>query len=184
MNNKDKRPRRKPGRTLLISNEYSENLDYEGILSTHSTNSGSRFIVFDTVDNSRNAYNDLRTKGTRVKYSYYKIFFRLRDIELDSIDYNDLKEEVKGLLSEIDNVSILYFKFYTKNKVLMGSGDLTVDSKEGLDALVGKRELDLKQGGISFYRFKVKNDEEEYDNDDVEQHQQVAPVEPVAPAAL
>mgnify|MGYP001183116085 FL=1 len=66
----------------------------------------------------------------------------------------------------------------------MGSGDLTVDSKEGLDALVGKRELDLKQGGISFYRFKVKNDEEEYDNDDVEQHQQVAPVEPVAPAAL
>ena len=67
MNNKDKRPRRKPGKTLLISNEYNEEVNYEGIVSTHSTNSGSRFIVFDNVDNSRNAYNDLRPKGTRVK---------------------------------------------------------------------------------------------------------------------
>lgn len=184
MNNKDKRPRRKPGKTLLISNEYNEEVNYEGIVSTHSTNSGSRFIVFDNVDNSRNAYNDLRTKGTRVKYSYYKIFFRLKDIELSEIDYNDLKEEVKGLISDIDNVSILYFKFYTKNKVLMGSGDLTVDSKEGLDALVGKRELNLKNGTISFYRFKVKSEDDDgFDNDKEEHFDAVAPAA-VAPAAL
>ena len=164
---KDKRPRRKAGRTLLISNESNEEVVYDGILNTHSTNSGSRFIVFDTVDNAREAYNDLRTKGVRVKYSYYKIFFRLKDLELTNIDYNDLKEEIKGLLSGIENVSVLYFKFYTKNKVLMGSGDLTVDSKEGLDELVNKREIAFKENGsISFYRFKIKNEEQSNFNEE------------------
>lgn len=159
--NRDKRPRRKAGRTLLISNEYTEDVSYDGIVNTHSTNSGSRFCVFDTVDNARNAYNELRGKQVKVKYSYYKVFFRLKDLELNKLEYNDLKEEVKGLLSSLDNVNVLYFKFYTKNKVLMGSGDLTVDSKEGLDDLVSKREMNLSNGVISFYRFKLKSDLED-----------------------
>ena len=49
----------------------------------------------------------------------------------------------------------------------MGSGDLTVDSKEGLDELVNKREIAFKENGsISFYRFKIKNDEQSNFNEE------------------
>ena len=38
----------------------------------------------------------------------------------------------------------------------MGSGDLTVDTKDGLDELVKMKDTEFKDGSISFYRFKLK----------------------------
>ena len=42
--------------------------------------------------------------------------------------YDSLKEEVTTLANSVEDANVLYFKFYTKNKALMGSGDLTVDT--------------------------------------------------------
>ena len=51
MANNEQRPRRKAGRTLLVSNEHKEEVSFEGMQDTHTTSSGSRFLVFDTVEN-------------------------------------------------------------------------------------------------------------------------------------
>lgn len=166
--NKEERPRRKAGRTLLVSTENNDDLSFTGQTDTHTTNSGSRFLVFDTVDNAGSAYKTLRENGVRTKYCYYKIFFRLKDVELENVEYDTLKEEVTSLANSLDDVNVLYFKFYTKNKTLMGSGDLTVDTKVGLDNLVSNKELTFSKGAVSFYRFKVKskNDDNHDDNHD------------------
>jgi hypothetical protein len=147
--------KRKPGRTLLVSNEYKEELNLDGIENIHETSSGSRFLVFNNTDNARDAYESLKDKGVKTKYSYYKVFLRLKDINLD-VDYDELKNDLIELSSKLEKVNILYLKFYTKDKKLMGSGDLTVDTKEGLDELVKMKDVEFKDGSVSFYRFKLK----------------------------
>ncbi len=161
MANNEQRPRRKAGRTLLVSNEHKEEVSFEGMRDTHTTSSGSRFLVFDTVENARSAYKTLREDGVRSKYCYYKAFFRLKDVDLENVEYDKLKEEVTALADSLEGVNVLYFKFYTKNKTLMGSGDLTVDTKAGLDKLVSEREITFSKGSVSFYRFKVRSKNEE-----------------------
>jgi len=146
---------RKPGKTLLVSNEYKDEINLDGLDNIHETSSGSRFLVFNSTDNARDAYEFLREKGVKTKYSYYKVFLRLKDINLD-VDYDELKNDLLELSSKLNNVNILYLKFYTKDKKLMGSGDLTVDTKEGLDELVKMKDMEFKEGSISFYRFKLK----------------------------
>ncbi len=146
---------RKPGRTLLVSNEYKEEINLDGLDNIHETSSGSRFLVFNSTDNARDAYEFLIEKGVKTKYSYYKVFLRLRDINLD-VDYDELKNDLIELSSKLKNVNILYLKFYTKDKRLMGSGDLTVDTKDGLDELVKMKDTEFKDGSVSFYRFKLK----------------------------
>ena len=146
---------RKPGRTLLVSNEYKDEINLEGLDNIHETSSGSRFLVFNNTDNARNAHDFLKEKGVKTKYSYYKVLLRLKDINLD-VDYDELKNELIDLSSKLENVNILYLKFYTKDKKLMGSGDLTVDTKNGLDELVKMKDVEFKDGSVSFYRFKLK----------------------------
>ncbi len=68
-----------------------------------------------------------------------------------------MKNSVKELATSCNDVDVLYIKLYTKNKQLMGSGDLTVDTKEGLDALVSQKEMKFEDGSASFYRFKLKS---------------------------
>ena len=63
---------------------------------------------------------------------------------------------IDSLKTKVGDLNILYFKFYTKNNTLIGSGDFTVDTKESLDALVTLRELELEDSKINFYRFKIR----------------------------
>jgi len=147
--------KRKPGRTLLVSNEHKDEINLKGLENLHETSSGSRFLVFDNTDNARDAYDSLKEQGVKAKYSYYKVFLRLKDVNLD-IDYDELKNDLINLSSSLEKVNILYLKFYTKDKKLMGSGDLTVDTKEGLDELVKMKDVEFKDGSVSFYRFKLK----------------------------
>lgn len=170
MEEEKKRPRRKAGRTLLISSDYTDELTNTGILTdkVHKTEGGSRFVVFDTTENARSAFRDLRNNGVRVKYSYYKVFFRLADVDLSNVEYDTLKDSVKEMISTLgnDQINILYFKFYTKNSTLMGSGDLTVDTKEGLDILVNNNEYDFSKGKVSFFRYRVRKQDEENNDEE------------------
>ena len=153
----DRVSKRKVGRTLLINSESTGiEMLFEGIKSTHETSSGSKFVIFDSTSNASSAYNSLIEKGAKVKYSYYRVFFRL-DNHDESLDYDTLKSQVCAKLTElIPEINILYFKFYTKNNKLIGSGDFTIDTKETLDTLLTLREVDTKPMKISFYRFRVK----------------------------
>ena len=148
--------KRREGRTLLISNNDLNELSYEGLTNKHETNSGAVFLVFDSVDNASKAYEDLTNKNAKVKYSYYKIFFRLDDHDT-SLDYDNLKKKVSdGLKGLIKELNILYFKFYTKDNKLIGSGDFTIDTKETLDALLTLKDVEIDGMSINFYRFRVK----------------------------
>ena len=144
----------KSGRTLLISNQHHDyELVHSGIKNIHTTDNGSRFVVFDTVENASKAYEFLVSDNITTKYSYYKSFFRLRDIDLDQ-DYNTLKNSILNVLSS-HNLNVIYFKFYTKNKKLIGSGDLTIDTKESIDSLINDKNIKINDGVINFYRFKL-----------------------------
>ena len=158
MEEQNKPRKKKSGRTLLIDANYKTELSYDTIESIHQTSNGSRFVVFNTSEDGEKAYNELTENGIRVKYSYYKIFFRLRDIDLNTVSYDILKAEIMAkLLSFGEKINVIYFKFYTKNNQLIGSGDLTLDSKDSLDAVVEQQEIELSNGKVSVYRYRLKN---------------------------
>ena len=155
----DNNSRRKEGRTILISNDENIEAKFDGIQDIHITNNGSRFIVFDTLENSVKAYNFLKENNVKVKYSYYKLFFRIKNMNLENMEYNILKEIISKYLEKELGVNILYFKFYTKNKQLMGSGDLTTDTKASFDKLINLNDIVIDEetkSTISFFRFKIK----------------------------
>ena len=158
MEEKNDIKKRKAGRTLLLNNEFSDMAtNFEGVQNVHETSNGSKFIVFDTVENASKVYESLVENNVKVKYSYYKIFFRLSDCDLGDVVYDEMKNKIiDNLKNKIGDLNILYFKFYTKNNTLIGSGDFTVDTKETLDALVTLREIELEGIKIKFYRFKIR----------------------------
>ena len=154
----EKQNNRRPGRTLVINNpdkEYSLE-GYEGIQSTFQTEKGAHFVIFDTVSNAENALNDLKESGVRVKYSYYKLFVKTSNLNLENVTYDDLKKKVVDKIKSIDsNIEILYFKLYKRQNKLSGSGDLVLDLKEHLDALVELKNVDLDDGSLSLYRYVI-----------------------------
>jgi len=153
--NNEMKPKRKEGRTLLISSHENMDFDLQGVENVHETNNGSKFIVFNSIENAVNAYDLLNKSNVKVKYSYYKLFFRLKNVNLENVEYNELKNKIVSLL-EAENINVLYFKFYTKNKVLMGSGDLTTDTKTSFDNLINLNDIPMDDGTITFFRFKIK----------------------------
>jgi len=158
-NDNETKAKRKEGRTILISNDENIDANFTGIEDIHTTNNGSRFIVFDTLENSVNAYTLLKEKNIKVKYSYYKLFFRIKNLDTENCEYNVLKETITKLLNEELGINILYFKFYTKNKQIMGSGDLTTDTKSSFDKLINLNDIVFNEessSSVSFFRFKIR----------------------------
>ncbi len=173
--NNDNKSRRKEGRTILISNDENVEAKFDGIQDIHITNNGSRFIVFDTLENSVKAYNFLKENNVKVKYSYYKLFFRIKNMNLENVEYNILKETINKFLEKELGINVLYFKFYTKNKQLMGSGDLTTDTKAAFDKLINLDDIVIdeeEKSTVSFFRFKIKANMQKPFNQ-TQQHQQV-----------
>ena len=159
---------RKAGRTLLVKtvSDFDEKLfkSIEGVQSVFKNKLGdSMFLVFDNVKNAAKGMKDVRQKyGTshnlRVKFSYYKLFFKLNGLSNDD-DYNTVK---KGLLDMVgDNASVLYCKLYCKDKKYLGCGDMTVDTLEGLNNLLsqekGLKEFTFDKYSGVFYKFNNKN---------------------------
>ena len=68
--------KRKTGRTILINSDYSDEVQYEGLKDVHTTQSGSRFLVFDTKENSSKAFDDLQSKNVRVKYPCHQCLYQ------------------------------------------------------------------------------------------------------------
>ena len=151
--------KKRAGRTLLVSNVPEDMpLAFEGIKNVHKTSNGSQFLYFDSLEHAEKAYQELSDTDVRVKYSYYRVFFRLREFDLTKLKYDEMKESIRNKLTSLnENINVLYFKFYTKNNQLIGSGDFTLDSKDDLDSLVTLREIEVEGGKVSLYRYRMKS---------------------------
>jgi hypothetical protein len=147
--------RRKSSRTLLLKEVGDREFTYEGLQQVEKSPQGNLFLVFDTLDNSRKAFKDLRINKINCKYSYYKLFFK--STNLDSVrSYDDLKTSFLALLTEnVKDVNILYFKYYRKDGKFTGSGDFVVDRKVDCDELVKTRTLKMGESEFTYYRYRT-----------------------------
>ena len=178
--NKDKKRFRKAGRTLLIKsvdNNYDfDNLklsEFDGVDSNIETKSGARFVVFTDVKYAMEALKVLKqNKDILVKYAHYRLYFTMNNLSSES-DYNNVKKTHTDLIVENTGTEVLYYKLYKKDKNnYLGCGDLTIDTKEGMDKLLNEDvmknysfEVDGVEYSGQFYQFnkfkssKVKDGE-------------------------
>lgn len=158
-------PTPKVGRTLLVKSattnsniDESEFSNLQGLVTKFQTKSSqSFFLTFDSLENATKAYTTLNCNSNfRVKYSYYRTFFTLKGLTLDS-DYNMVKKELMDHVLEKTGAMVLYCKFYRKDNNYIGCGDLTVDTMEGMNSLLNKESglKDFSFGSYSgsFFRF-------------------------------
>jgi len=149
----DKKRRRKIGRTLVLKSEMNDN-NLVGLINSINSPTGSKFMVFDTVDNAKNAFRKLIQEKHLVKPSYYKLFFKISDMK--NLSYDELKDKIKNAMNAIDNtMNVLYFKLYRKGDILTGSGDLVLDRKDHMDRLIDMRSFPIGDSVVNVYRYIV-----------------------------
>jgi len=149
----------KEGKTLIVKN--LEDTVYEKISNLKSNfvaRSGNHFLVFNSINESKIAYDLIESYNYQVKYSYYKVFMKIVNDNISNLDYNELKTNIINKLKVlIPELNILYFRFYTKDRKLIGSGDFTIDCKEDLSKLIDINKCDIDDNtSISVYRFRNK----------------------------
>jgi hypothetical protein len=176
------RPRvvRRPGRTLLVKpatqgvtfqNAVFEASRLTGLQSrTESSASSSLFLTFDTVENAKNAFSSLRNeRDYRVKFSYYRVFFTITGLT-DTSDYNEVKKTLVTHVETNSHASVLYFKLYRKDNKYIGCGDFTMDTMEGMNALLAKdsnfKTFTLGSLTGTFYRYNANKGQGDEDGDD------------------
>ena len=156
---------RKAGRTLLVRTDESFSASgYDGLVNSHQVERNghsSYFLTFDTSDHSLEALRSIRKQygqDARVKFAYYKIYFRMDGLSSES-SYEDVKTQHREFVHTNTSAQVLYYRLYRKDDQFVGSGEMTVDTKEGFDQLVGKesthKEYSL-QCGVSgtHYRYR------------------------------
>lgn len=152
---------KKSGRTLLVTVSecklpQDEASNLTGLVNKVVTKTEkSMFLMFDTIENAVSGFRFLRTLGNdfRVKFSYYRVFFKLSDLT-DTTDYNTIKNKLTDAVETESKSSVLYCKFYKKDDKYMGCGDLTLDTIEGMNKLISLKEgLTLDSHVGNFYRF-------------------------------
>lgn len=154
---------RKAGRTLLIKPVESketkfeshvktllENQKFEGIVSVSDSAKGAKFLLFDTISNAITAFKVFRNDElVFVKYAHYRIFFNMTGLTtLDKVDYNQVKETHSTWVTDKTQSNVLYYKLYRNGDKYLGCGEMTVDTKEGVDHLLQKDSL-LKEYTIN-----------------------------------
>ena len=166
---------RKAGRTLLVSptnnSTKSETIfnKLTGLSTNHSTENGSFFLTFDTVQNALDSFSYLRQNHPeiRVKFARYQIFFTISGLN-NSSDYSIVKQNITNHVEKEAGAIVLYFKLYRKGDKYLGCGDFTIDTKDAMDKLL-KKEGSLKNYSIgelngTFYRYnKTKQNQNNED---------------------
>jgi len=174
-NDSNKKIVKKAGRTLLVSslNNMSKNetifSKLTGLTTNHSTENGSFFLTFNTVQNALDSFNYLRQNYSevRVKFARYQIFFTISGLNSSS-DYSIVKQNITNFVEKEADANVLYFKLYRKGDKYLGCGDFTIDTKDAMDKLL-KKEGSLKNYTIgdltgTFYRYnKTKQNQNNED---------------------
>ena len=165
---------RKAGRTLLVKVLNGlfdvESMNLEGLVNKHFTEkSNSYFLTFDSVPHSLNALRFIRKQyesNVRVKVAHYRVFFTMENLE-ESMDYNTVKTQHRDMVQSKGNCTVLFYKLYRKDNKYLGCGDMTIDTKEGLDLLMsteGLKTVSLECGiNVSHFHYRTQKQ-----NQDVE----------------
>ena len=114
----------------------------------------------------------LQNKDILVKYAHYRLYFTINGLTNDT-DYNSVKKAHIDYITENTGTEVLYYKLYKKDKTsYLGCGDLTIDTKDGMDKLLQEDSLknyeftveDVEFSG-QFYQFnKFKSSKSKYDD--------------------
>ena len=171
---------RKAGKTLLLKKpddgeeiDQSWFTDLVGLVTTTKTlKTGSYFLTFDNVGNSLEALKNLRKTHSDkllVKFAHYKVFFTLSGLS-EETDYNDVKTKHIKFIEDNTDSKVLYYKLYRK-KGYLGCGDVTIDTKLGLDNLLDKekfKDFDILDGHAGvFYKYNTKKSLDDSKNESV-----------------
>jgi hypothetical protein len=163
-NDSNKKMVRKAGRTLLVSSSNnmskSETIfsKLTGLSANHSTENGSFFLTFNTVQNALDSFYYLRQNHPeiRVKFARYQIFFTISGLT-NSSDYSIVKQNITNFVEKEADATVLYFKLYRKGDKYLGCGDFTLDTMQSMNTLLSKESnlKDYKLGQLSgtFYRY-------------------------------
>jgi hypothetical protein len=155
---------KKSGRTLVIKADNENILDsykLEGLKTKTYTNNGSFFLVFETVENSNEAFNKLKNDNIKVRFAYYRLFFKMVGVE-DSSNYNDIKKLHIDWIVKNSDANVLYYKQYRKVGKFLGCGDFTIDTKESMNKLLDKdglKNYTIDKYSGTFYRYNKKPEE-------------------------
>lgn len=165
--------RTKAGRTLLVkpsNTNFSTSIfdELTGLTSKHHiVKSDSHFLIFSSAKEALDALKKLKsTKNVRVKFAQYRIFFKMEGLT-ESSDYNAIKTAHTELVKNIGG-DVLYYRLYRKENKFIGCGDMTIDTKDAFDKLIGSEENNLKQFKLdtvsgTHFRYKKTGPEQ---NDD------------------
>ena len=162
----------KPGRTIIVrSNDLFSVENLNGLLQNNNVHDGKYFLVFDTIDNAKNAFKLFKNDSKlSVRYAYYRIFFTMDGID-QKTDYSIIKRLHMNWITEKSLGQVLYYKQYMKDNKYLGCGDFTVDTKESMDKLLNKDEFKTYSfDGLSgtYYRYNKKVDSEKSLANDLE----------------
>jgi len=176
---------RKAGKTLLVIGRNNTEVDtsyftesnLEGLVSYTevSTKSSSHFLVFKDVPKAIKALKKLRNLDNTdylVKFVHYQVFFTCKELEdmnvEDKLEHGELKLAFRKFLQENTTSQLLYPpRIYRKGEKYMGCGYLTIDTKDGVDALLSEDKFKTTKVGegdkyeVTFYRYRKSDKEEE-----------------------
>ena len=98
--------------------------------------------------------------------AHYRVFFTLENLE-ESMEYNTVKTQHSDMVQSKGNCSVLFYKLYRKENKYLGCGDMTLDTKEGLDVLMsteGLKTFTLDCGiSGSHYHYRTQAQKEYHD---------------------
>tara|TARA_Y100000590_G_C15082895_1_gene774542 strand:- start:32 stop:499 length:468 start_codon:yes stop_codon:yes gene_type:complete len=146
------------GRTLLIMKDQDiDTYTFKNVISDFKSDSGTRFIEFNSVVNCKKVLEDLISKNIKCKYSYYNLFFRITK-NLTNINIIDFKKLLINKLElQYPSINILDINLYMKNNRLIGSGYIIIDRIKDFNKIVENNKLiiseDNEEEFFTFYKF-------------------------------
>jgi hypothetical protein len=159
--NEVKKMVRKSGRTLVLrSNTELNTKELTGLLQHNNLQNGKHFLVFNNIENSKNAFKILKNNFS-VRFAYYRVFFTMTGIDSNT-DYLQLKKQHTEWLTQNSDAEVLYYKHYMKDNKFIGCGDFTVDTKDTMDKLLDKdglKNYSFNTLSGTYYRYNKKTDQ-------------------------
>lgn len=177
-NTKEMKPRRKMGKTILVSQQRDSttpvdksNLTEEKLtgLKSISEHDGKYFLVFGDYSQAKDALIHLRKEFNYfVKFVHYKVFFKCSQLTDETpsqeFEHSTFKNAMRELVQNKTNGHVLYApRLYRNNEKTqyVGCGNITVDTMEAQNALLNKDgPLKFSKIGednkyeVAFYRFR------------------------------
>ena len=124
------KPENKPGRTIIILHKNISPALLSNSRNISVSKSGTLFVEKETIQQSMELYHLLKSNHIYCKYAYYRCFFTMRkgQINMDSITYNDIKENMMlSLFKKFSDINILHLTIFTKNRKLTKHGYIVLD---------------------------------------------------------